>query len=104
MSLKTKLIVLAVGFVIILAHVTWYTINYIKIERSTVLSLSSQEFRCSQDQIVLGSSYQYNDGPSEIPVKGCGQEGVVLCYDDTHKQGMLGQYFSFDMICRLKRN
>lgn len=96
---KLKFFLLSTGFFILTAYVAWYAFTYVKIRRQLVLSVSSQELNCPRDQITIGGSHQHNDGPSEIPVLGCGQKGFVVCVRDPQKYGIWREYFSFDLIC-----
>lgn len=102
MTLKLKLYFLSAIFLILTAYVTWYALTYLKIRRETALSLSSQEFHCLKEKITVGPSHQHNDGPSEIPVEGCGRQGRVLCVTDPEKYSLWSEYFSFDIVCSVE--
>lgn len=103
MRLKTKLILLGIISLGFIAYISWYTFHYMKLRTQSVVSLTAREFNCPPEKIEMGPSYQFNEGPTEIPVTGCGQKGRVFCDDDTQKHGMFGQYFAFDLSCRLAR-
>ena len=98
-SIKPKLILFAIFAVLFTTWLSWYLVNYFRMRQMTVLSIASQILNCPKDQIKIGPSYQSNDGPSEIPVEGCGNVKKVLCTDYSSRAGIIGQYFSFDLEC-----
>lgn len=80
----------------------WYTFHYLKIEKSEVQKTAVIGLNCPISQINIGPSYQFNDGPSEFPIEGCGKKRRVLCDDNGYRYGTLKQYFVVDLTCRLK--
>ncbi len=103
MTLKIKLILLGIIAFIFVAYISWYTYHYMMLQTQTVRALAAREFNCPPEQIEMGPSYQFNEGPTEIPVTACKQKGRIYCDDDTQKHGMFGQYFAFDLRCRLEK-
>ncbi len=96
---KRKIFLLAIGVILFLGWLIWYLVSYLSLEHKTVLSIAAQSFNCPSEQIKLGASHQTDDGPKEIPVRGCGKSGTILCSEYTASHGFLSEYRSFDVDC-----
>ena len=95
-----KIVLLSVIGVLFFTWLTWYIVTYLHIQRVSVLQVASEALSCPEEQIKRGPSYQFNDGPSEIPVEGCGKKTKILCTDYASTHHLIDQYFSFDIQCR----
>lgn len=82
----------------------WYVSTYAQARRDAVRSAAADALSCPDESIKIGSSRQEgDDGPSEVSVEGCGQNAIVLCDDFGTGRGVIGQYFAFDIVCRVAR-
>lgn len=88
--------------ILFLGWLGWYVSTFLRLQREAVLRVASQALSCPKEQINIGYSHQFNDGPSEIPVKGCGRSGLVLCDERSSTAGLLKQYFIFNLSCRMR--
>lgn len=104
MPLKPKFILFAVLGTIFIAWLIWYLVNFLHIQRQTMLATASTALNCPREQIDTGHTQQFSEnGPTEVVVKGCGKSARLECTDYVSTRSILAQYFSFDIKCIEKR-
>ncbi len=91
-------VVLAIPLLVWLA---WYVSTYVQRQREAILLTATVKLSCPAPEIRIGPSHQEGDGPSEFRVEGCGRSVMIFCDDDGSRRGVIGQYFAFDISCRV---
>lgn len=99
--LQKRWLVWTVLAVPLLLWLAWYAPTYIQRQREAVLLTATGALSCPASEIHIGPSRQEGDGPSEMQVEGCGRRVMIFCDDEGSKRGMIGQYFAFDISCRV---
>ncbi len=101
---KSKQILLVVVGVFFIAWLVWYLVNFLYLQRKTVLTVASNVLVCPSEQITIGPTQQFADyGPTEMTVKGCGKSARIICTDYTSTKNIIAQYFSFEITCAEKK-
>lgn len=101
---KPKQIFLILATVFFIVWLVWYLVNFLYLQRKTVLTTASGILHCPSEQIEIGTTQQFTDyGPTEMTVAGCGKSARIICTDYTSTKNIIAQYFSFEITCKEKK-
>ncbi len=101
---KPKQVLLAILAVFFITWLAWYLVNFLYLQRKTILATAAGILNCPSEQIEVGPTQQFTDyGPTEMTVEGCGKSARIICTDYTSTKNIIAQYFSFEITCAEKK-
>lgn len=96
---KNKFWILFVLTPIILSWSIWYMVQYRAALRTAIHQKATALLMCPSEQLSLGPYDQWNDGPTEVVVQGCGKMIKLFCEDRPLLHQIWKVYTSFFITC-----